>query len=216
MVRPAAAAAVATTFGFPLALMIAVLLFLLVQSLLDARDPKLRRRPSNGRDTVVKFQEEDLDRADRRADGADRLHRRSATGWGTCFSCALRLARSSWPGRPFARRRSASRSSRSRRDGRLPFRRRRLSEWAPPAVGPARLRAADRPAPVRRALPGLRDVRAPAAPRARSASWSTSHLVAVSLLASYRTGLKIALWHSLLLFVVLYAQAARAASRPSR
>ena len=34
------------------------------------------------------------------------------------------------------------------------------------------------------------------------------HLVAVSLLASYRTGLKIALWHSLLLFVVLYAQAA--------
>jgi diguanylate cyclase (GGDEF)-like protein len=33
-------------------------------------------------------------------------------------------------------------------------------------------------------------------------------LVAVSLLASYRTGLKIALWHSLLFFVVLYAQAA--------
>jgi diguanylate cyclase (GGDEF)-like protein len=35
------------------------------------------------------------------------------------------------------------------------------------------------------------------------------HLVAVSLLAGYRTGLKIALWHSLLLFVVLYAQAAQ-------
>ena len=34
------------------------------------------------------------------------------------------------------------------------------------------------------------------------------HLVAVTLLASYRTGLKIALWHSLLSFVVLYAQAA--------
>ena len=34
------------------------------------------------------------------------------------------------------------------------------------------------------------------------------HLVAVSLLASYRTGLKIALWHSLLFFVVLYGQAA--------
>jgi diguanylate cyclase (GGDEF)-like protein len=34
------------------------------------------------------------------------------------------------------------------------------------------------------------------------------HLVAVSLLASYRTGLKIALWDSLLLFVVIYAQAA--------
>ncbi len=35
------------------------------------------------------------------------------------------------------------------------------------------------------------------------------HLVAVSLLASYRTGLKMALWHSLLLLVVLYAEAAR-------
>ena len=35
------------------------------------------------------------------------------------------------------------------------------------------------------------------------------HLVAVSLLVGYRTGLKIALWHSLLLFVVLYAQAAQ-------
>ncbi|HEY5629639.1 MAG TPA: EAL domain-containing protein [Candidatus Limnocylindrales bacterium] len=34
------------------------------------------------------------------------------------------------------------------------------------------------------------------------------HLVAVTLLASYRTGLKIALWDTLLLFVVLYAQAA--------
>lgn len=34
------------------------------------------------------------------------------------------------------------------------------------------------------------------------------HLIAVSLLASYRTGLKIAIWHSLLFFVVFYAQAA--------
>ncbi|MGH2819786.1 MAG: GGDEF domain-containing protein [Actinomycetota bacterium] len=33
------------------------------------------------------------------------------------------------------------------------------------------------------------------------------HLTAVTLLASYRTGLKIALWHSLLFFVVFYAQA---------
>jgi hypothetical protein len=33
-------------------------------------------------------------------------------------------------------------------------------------------------------------------------------LIAVTLLASYRTGLKVALWHTLLLFVVLYAQAA--------
>lgn len=34
------------------------------------------------------------------------------------------------------------------------------------------------------------------------------HLIAVTLLASYRTGLKVALWHSLLFFVVFYAQAA--------
>lgn len=34
------------------------------------------------------------------------------------------------------------------------------------------------------------------------------HLVAVVLLASYRTGLKLALWHSLLLFVVFHAQEA--------
>ncbi len=34
------------------------------------------------------------------------------------------------------------------------------------------------------------------------------HLIAVTLLAAYTTGLKIALWHSLLFFVVFYAQAA--------
>jgi diguanylate cyclase (GGDEF)-like protein len=34
------------------------------------------------------------------------------------------------------------------------------------------------------------------------------HLMAVTLLASYRTGLKVALWHSLLFFVVFYAQGA--------
>jgi diguanylate cyclase (GGDEF)-like protein len=33
------------------------------------------------------------------------------------------------------------------------------------------------------------------------------HIISVTLLASYRTGLKIALWHSLLSFVVYYAQA---------
>ena len=35
------------------------------------------------------------------------------------------------------------------------------------------------------------------------------HLVAVTLLASYRTGLKLAMWHSLLLLVVYYAQVSR-------
>ena len=40
------------------------------------------------------------------------------------------------------------------------------------------------------------------------------HLVAVVLLASYRTGLKLALWHSLLLFVVFHAQEAGILARP--
>lgn len=35
------------------------------------------------------------------------------------------------------------------------------------------------------------------------------HLIAVALLASYRTGLKLALWHSLLLYVVFYAVQAK-------
>lgn len=40
------------------------------------------------------------------------------------------------------------------------------------------------------------------------------HLVAVVLLASYRTGLKLALWHSLLLFVAFHAQEAGILDRP--
>jgi two-component system, cell cycle response regulator len=35
------------------------------------------------------------------------------------------------------------------------------------------------------------------------------HIIAVALLASYRTSLKVALWHSMLLFVVFYGQEAR-------
>jgi hypothetical protein len=50
---------VATTFGFPLALMIAVLTFLLVQGFLDARDPKLRKAPRSKADVVLQFQEEE-------------------------------------------------------------------------------------------------------------------------------------------------------------
>jgi hypothetical protein len=58
VVRPAAAAAVATTFSFPLALMLAVLVFLLVQNRVDERDPKLRVAPQTSGDTVVKFRDE--------------------------------------------------------------------------------------------------------------------------------------------------------------
>lgn len=36
-----------------------------------------------------------------------------------------------------------------------------------------------------------------------------AQVIAVTLLGSYRTGLKVAVWHSLLYFVVLYAEAAR-------
>ncbi len=60
VVKPAAVATVATTFGFPFALMIAVLLFLLVQSRLDRRDPKLRAAPLRATETTVEFEDEDV------------------------------------------------------------------------------------------------------------------------------------------------------------
>jgi hypothetical protein len=59
VVKPAAAAAVATTFGFPLALMIAVALYLIGQWRVDLRDPKLRAAPQTTADTVVPFEEEE-------------------------------------------------------------------------------------------------------------------------------------------------------------
>jgi hypothetical protein len=58
-VRPEAAARVATTFGFPLALMFAVLLFLIVQDQIDRRDPKLRHAPRTLLDTLQRFRDED-------------------------------------------------------------------------------------------------------------------------------------------------------------
>jgi hypothetical protein len=59
VVKPKAAAAVATTFSFPLVLMLAVLLFLLVQHVLDARDPKMRAMPRSAADAVLEFQDEE-------------------------------------------------------------------------------------------------------------------------------------------------------------
>jgi diguanylate cyclase (GGDEF)-like protein len=41
------------------------------------------------------------------------------------------------------------------------------------------------------------------------------HLVTVALLASFRTGMKLALWHSMLLFVVFYAEQADILTRPA-
>ena len=54
-VKTEAVSAVAQTFGFPLALMLAVLIFLLIQSRLDERDPKLRRAPLTPAETTVLF-----------------------------------------------------------------------------------------------------------------------------------------------------------------
>ena len=58
-VVPAAVAAVAQTFGFPLILTIAVLLFLVIQSRFDGRDPKLRTAPLTTADTFVPFADGD-------------------------------------------------------------------------------------------------------------------------------------------------------------
>jgi hypothetical protein len=59
VVRPAAAAAVATTFGFPLTLMLAVLVFLLVQRYVDRRDPKLRAAPRSTAEGLLEFKDEE-------------------------------------------------------------------------------------------------------------------------------------------------------------
>lgn len=54
-VKPEAATAIAQTFGFPLALMVAVLGFLVIQGRMDERDPKLRRAPLTAAETTVLF-----------------------------------------------------------------------------------------------------------------------------------------------------------------
>jgi hypothetical protein len=58
-VKPAVVAALAQTFTFPLALAAIVLLFLLIQSRLDGRDPKLRYAPRSAGEVYIEFGEED-------------------------------------------------------------------------------------------------------------------------------------------------------------
>jgi hypothetical protein len=58
VVRPEVVASVATTLSFPILLAVAVLLFLLIQSRMDARDPKLRSAPLTMADTLVAFEED--------------------------------------------------------------------------------------------------------------------------------------------------------------
>ncbi len=59
IVKPQAAAVVATAFSFPLALMAAVICFLVGQGRIDARDPKLRSAPRTPKDTVMNFRNEE-------------------------------------------------------------------------------------------------------------------------------------------------------------
>jgi hypothetical protein len=59
VVRPEAAAAVAATFGFPLGMNLVVVLFLMAQGRLDARDPKLRSMSAATADEVIAFEEEE-------------------------------------------------------------------------------------------------------------------------------------------------------------
>jgi hypothetical protein len=59
VVQPEAAVVVATSFGFPLLLMLAVIGFLLVQGYLDRRDPKLRMAPASSNELIVPFTEDD-------------------------------------------------------------------------------------------------------------------------------------------------------------
>ena len=59
VVRPEAAVAVATEFGFPLALAAAVLGFLMIQGYVDRRDPKLRMAPQTTLETIMQFKTEE-------------------------------------------------------------------------------------------------------------------------------------------------------------
>ena len=59
ILRPEAALAVATEFTFPMALALAVLIFLVVQDQVDRRDPKLRVAPQHTADTFVRFEPEE-------------------------------------------------------------------------------------------------------------------------------------------------------------
>jgi hypothetical protein len=60
VVKPQAAATVANSFSFPLALMVIVVLFLIVQPRVDRRDPRLRALSAASDDREIGFLDEDL------------------------------------------------------------------------------------------------------------------------------------------------------------
>jgi hypothetical protein len=59
IVKPAAAVAVASNFGFPLVLMVAVVLFLVIQTRVDRRDPRLRAALGSTTESLVPFEDEE-------------------------------------------------------------------------------------------------------------------------------------------------------------
>jgi hypothetical protein len=59
VIQPAAAVAVASTFGFPIVLSVAVALFLVIQTRVDRRDPRLRAALGAGTERVVPFVDEE-------------------------------------------------------------------------------------------------------------------------------------------------------------
>jgi len=59
ILRPEVAAEIVTKFSFPLGLAVALLAFMILQSWLDHRDPKLRDAPQTADELVVPFESED-------------------------------------------------------------------------------------------------------------------------------------------------------------
>ena len=57
--QPALVAEVASTFSFPLILMLLVILFLIVQGRLDRRDPKLAQAGRNSPEVIASFEMEE-------------------------------------------------------------------------------------------------------------------------------------------------------------
>ena len=205
VVQPEAVVAVAAEFTFPISLAVAVLAFLMAHGQVDRRDPKLRNAPQT--ESKPSFSSRERTSCDRSAFAHRRVHRAQRSH-----------------GLPDA---AAHRDGRGHRDlgGNPPRVARRARSPSSSRVSAAfvacaliaevlRRRAGPHGFAVMSTMLILDGLYLAYAMYVTGATQSPIrfliylHLVAVSLLASYRTGLKIALWHSLLLFVVLYAQAA--------
>ena len=203
---------------FPGSLILLVVGFLGVQNRIDRTDPKLALAPVAA--------DPDLDvpppgPMSRHHPHRHRRHRRARPDRGPPALPAgvpLRARRrGSRRGRSRGRRWTAARAD--RRGASPPATslgpRSATSSGAYSRTGAPALFGAD--ADARRRLPRVDARTRPAAPAARSATSSSCTSSRCALLASYRTGMKLAMWHSLLLLVVYYAQQAEhpAAARPA-